>query len=129
VLIVTTATAHHQVIFLPIYLHGFVYGLLCMAVAFCTASYSFAMQFVITHLADDVAFPEESNLDNDWAKCQVYGSSNYSTNNPVATWLSGGLNFQVEHHLFPTIAHTRLPEIAPIVKVPPRTHARGGSRG
>jgi linoleoyl-CoA desaturase len=113
---ITKAFLPFWVIFLPIYLHGFVYGLLCMAVAFCTASYSFAMQFVITHLADDVAFPEESNLDNDWAKCQVYGSSNYSTNNPVATWLSGGLNFQVEHHLFPTIAHTRLPEIAPIVK-------------
>lgn len=116
-------------ILLPCYLHGTFYGLLCMAVTFCTASYAFALQFVVTHLADDVAFPEESNQDNDWAKCQVFGSSNYSTANPLATWFSGGLNFQIEHHLFPTIAHTRLPEIAPIVKVLTTAHAHAMRAG
>lgn len=115
-LVFTKAFLILWVILLPCYIHGTIYGLTCMLAAFCTASYAFAMQFVVTHLADDVAFPEESGQDSDWAKCQVFGSSNYATGSFLATWFSGGLNHQIEHHLFPTIAHTRLPEIAPIVK-------------
>jgi fatty acid desaturase len=93
---------------LPCYLHGIGYGLSCMAVTFCTASYAFALQFVVTHLADDVSFPEESNQDNDWAKCQVLGSSNYSPGSPLATWLSGGLNYQATPLLFHRPIHTNL---------------------
>lgn len=84
-----------QVVLLPCLLHGIAYGLLCMTITFCVASYAFALQFVTTHLADDVIFPEELNEENDWAKCQVLGSSNYATSSSVATWLSGGLNYQV----------------------------------
>jgi len=113
---ITKAILPFWVILLPCYLHGIGYGLLCMAITFCVASYCFALQFVVTHLADDVNFPEEMENEKDWAKCQVLSSSNYATNSFLATWFSGGLNHQIEHHLFPVIAHTRLAEIAPIVK-------------
>jgi len=89
-----------QVILLPCYLHGIGYGLLCMAITFCVASYCFALQFVVTHLADDVNFPEEMENEKDWAKCQVLSSSNYATNSFLATWFSGGLNHQVRPLLF-----------------------------
>ena len=34
----------------------------------------------------------------------------------VLTWMVGGLNHQIEHHLFPRVAHTHYPQIAPIVQ-------------
>lgn len=100
----------------PLYLHGFFYTLALINVTFMFASYCFALQFIVTHLADDVIFPEEFKNETDWAKCQVLSSSNYSSGNALTTWLSGGLNYQIEHHLFPTISHVHLPRVAPIVR-------------
>jgi linoleoyl-CoA desaturase len=36
--------------------------------------------------------------------------------NKALTWLLGGLNYQIEHHLFPRLPHTLYPSIAPIVE-------------
>jgi linoleoyl-CoA desaturase len=41
---------------------------------------------------------------------------NFSRKSKFLTWYLGGLNFQVEHHLFPAICHIHYPAIAPIVK-------------
>jgi len=102
---------------IPSYFNGLLYGgFVLPGTALCITGYCFAMQFVVTHLADDVVFPEEYTQERDWAKCQVLTTANYSVGSKLATWLSGGLNYQIEHHLFPTIAHVYLPEIAPIVQ-------------
>jgi fatty acid desaturase len=115
-LCVTKITAPLFFMGVPWYYHGFLNMLLLLNLCLMTASYCFALQFVVTHLADDVIFPEEYQLEPDWAKCQVMSSSNYSSGSALVTWLSGGLNYQIEHHLFPTISHVHLPRIAPIVK-------------
>jgi len=47
---------------------------------------------------------------------QIRTSCNYATKNRFLTWLVGGLNFQIEHHLFPNISHVHYRKIAPIVK-------------
>eukprot|EP01089_Gocevia_fonbrunei_P020943 TRINITY_DN792_c0_g1_i2.p1 TRINITY_DN792_c0_g1~~TRINITY_DN792_c0_g1_i2.p1 ORF type:complete len:333 (+),score=44.89 TRINITY_DN792_c0_g1_i2:468-1466(+) len=102
---------------IPIYFNGFLWGGLIMpGIAVAAAGYCFALQFVVTHLADDVVFPEEYAKETDWAKCQILTTSNYGIDSTLARWLSGGLNFQIEHHLFPTICHARLHEISPIVR-------------
>jgi linoleoyl-CoA desaturase len=41
---------------------------------------------------------------------------NFARNNKLLSWYIGGLNFQVEHHLFPRISHVHYPRISPIVK-------------
>jgi linoleoyl-CoA desaturase len=41
---------------------------------------------------------------------------NFSRDNKLLSWYVGGLNFQVEHHLFPNVCHVHYPAIAPIVK-------------
>ena len=46
----------------------------------------------------------------------MYTTANFARKNPVANFLFGGLNFQVEHHLFPRICHIHYRHIAPIVK-------------
>ena len=47
---------------------------------------------------------------------QLLTSSNYSLNNKWFSWLIGGLNYQIEHHLFPNICHVHYHEISKIVK-------------
>ena len=44
--------------------------------------------------------------------------------NPVLTWVLGGLNYQIEHHLFPRLPHTLYPKIAGIVRAPRRVARR-----
>jgi linoleoyl-CoA desaturase len=36
--------------------------------------------------------------------------------NRLVSWYMGGLNFQIEHHLFPRVPHTHYPRIAHIVR-------------
>ena len=43
-------------------------------------------------------------------------TSNFARKNKLISWYVGGLNFQVEHHLFPNICHVHYPEVAEIVK-------------
>eukprot|EP01125_Pyxidicula_operculata_P019263 TRINITY_DN6971_c0_g2_i1.p1 TRINITY_DN6971_c0_g2~~TRINITY_DN6971_c0_g2_i1.p1 ORF type:complete len:434 (+),score=64.16 TRINITY_DN6971_c0_g2_i1:135-1436(+) len=101
---------------LPIYLHGFLHGaavlICCAAAAGLTASLNFA----VSHISANVEVPMKSPKREDWAKAQVIHSTNYSIGNFVACFLSGGLNYQIEHHLFPAISHHYYPEISKIVK-------------
>ncbi len=46
----------------------------------------------------------------------VKTTANFATNNRLACWFMGGLNFQVEHHLFPKISHIHYPKINKIIK-------------
>lgn len=51
-----------------------------------------------------------------WAVKQVETSNNFSHESPICTWFSTKLNYQIEHHLFPSINHYHLPMIAPVVQ-------------
>lgn len=58
----------------------------------------------------------DEKIANEWAVHQVLTTNNFATKSPLATWFMGGLNFQVEHHLFPKISHVHYPNINPILK-------------
>lgn len=47
---------------------------------------------------------------------QVRHSGNFSNGNAFVTHVMGGINYQIEHHLFPSMSHMLYAEIAPIVK-------------
>merc|ERR1712232_1245776 len=55
-------------------------------------------------------------VQKDWAKSQVIGSSNFASGSWLWNHISGGLNHQTEHHLFPTISHVHYPALSKIVK-------------
>lgn len=59
---------------------------------------------------------ENGSSENTWAIHQIKTTANFSTKNKFITWCVGGLNFQIEHHLFPHICHVHYPEISKIVK-------------
>ena len=76
--------------------------------------------FQLAHVVEEADFPlpiaELSLIEKDWAVHQIETTANFSRNNHLMTWLLGGLNFQVEHHLFPNICHINYPEISKIVE-------------
>jgi linoleoyl-CoA desaturase len=78
-----------------------------------------AMIFQPAHVVAETEFPLPSDsgmLENHWAEHQMRTTMNFANRDPIFSWLVGGLNFQVEHHLFPTISHVHYPRISKIVE-------------
>jgi linoleoyl-CoA desaturase len=57
------------------------------------------------------------NKNIDWGESQVRNSGNFATNNVWFTELYGGINYQIEHHLFPSICHVHYKDISRIQAV------------
>jgi linoleoyl-CoA desaturase len=78
-----------------------------------------AIVFQSAHVQEENDFcmaDEKGSLDNCFAIHQLNTTANFGTNSRLLTWLIGGLNFQVEHHLFPLICHVHYKDISHIVK-------------
>jgi len=68
-----------------------------------------------SHVAEELANKSASGDKlQDWGEIQVRCSANWSGRAWCEVW--GGINFQIEHHLFPTLHHSLLPEVAPIIR-------------
>lgn len=74
--------------------------------------------FQLAHTLEQTSHPMPLNgvIENDWAIHQLNTTVNFSRSNKVLSWYLGGLNYQVEHHLFPKISHVHYPAISHIVK-------------
>jgi linoleoyl-CoA desaturase len=75
--------------------------------------------FQLAHCVELADFPLESspgNMENAWAAHQVETTVDFARGSASAAWLLGGLNFQIEHHLFARMCHVNYPVIAPIVE-------------
>ena len=78
-----------------------------------------ALVFQSAHVLEETEFfepSEENTVENSWAIHQMRTTANFANGNRPLTWFIGGLNHQVEHHLFPTICHIHYPEISKIVR-------------
>ncbi|MFC5412610.1 fatty acid desaturase family protein [Larkinella bovis] len=74
--------------------------------------------FQLAHVVEEVVAPtlnDDGNIENAWAIHQLESTVNFSSFRWLS-WFIGGLNFQIEHHLFPSISHIHYPAIAPIVQ-------------
>lgn len=83
------------------------------------AGFLLAIIFQPAHVTPDSVFPlpdEENNLENNWAIHQVLTTKNFAQDNFIFSWFAGGLNQQIEHHLFPSICHVHYRKIGEIVK-------------
>jgi linoleoyl-CoA desaturase len=75
--------------------------------------------FQLAHCVEGADFALETSpgrIDKSWAIHQIETTVDFATGSAVASWLLGGLNFQIEHHLFPRICHVNYRAIAPIVE-------------
>eukprot|EP00164_Ancoracysta_twista_P001933 GFYU01002542.1.p1 GENE.GFYU01002542.1~~GFYU01002542.1.p1 ORF type:complete len:541 (+),score=179.67 GFYU01002542.1:233-1855(+) len=90
---------------------------LCFFVAELGTGYWLAFNFQVSHISTVADFPEKANdIDDEWAVSQVKSSVDYSHGDSVMTFLCGALNYQVTHHLFPSISQYHYPAIAPIIQ-------------
>ncbi|HMV08007.1 MAG TPA: acyl-CoA desaturase [Cyclobacteriaceae bacterium] len=83
------------------------------------AGFILAVIFQPAHVIEGTEYFEpdrEGNLENNWAIHQLHTTTNFANKSKLFSWYVGGLNFQVEHHLFPNICHVHYRKIAPIVE-------------
>jgi linoleoyl-CoA desaturase len=59
--------------------------------------------------------PDTGRIEHGWAIHQAQTTVNFARRSGVAAWLLGGLNFQIEHHLFPRICHVNYPAMSQVV--------------
>jgi linoleoyl-CoA desaturase len=55
-------------------------------------------------------------MEDEWAIHQLRTTANFATHNRIISWLVGGLNFQIEHHLFPKVSHVHYPKLSKIIR-------------
>ena len=74
--------------------------------------------FQLAHVVEDAEqFGwEGEDIETNWMEHQLRTTCNFSMNKNWITWLTGGLNYQIEHHLFPYISHAHYPAISDIVR-------------
>jgi linoleoyl-CoA desaturase len=107
-------------IVLPIMVWGFLPWVVGYLVLNATMGLVLSLVFQLAHVVENTEF-EHVGLDNTkhietaWAEFQIRTTANFAMRNKVISWFVGGLNFQVEHHLFPKISHVHYPEISKIV--------------
>jgi linoleoyl-CoA desaturase len=76
--------------------------------------------FQVAHCVEETEFPmpcaSTGRLDHAWAVHQAETSVNFSRESRILSCFLGGLNFQIEHHLFPRISHVHYPAISSVVE-------------
>lgn len=105
---------------LPIYFKGVDYTLIGYSIILFVTGVTIAVVFQLAHVVEDTSFPEPNpithKIEEEWALHQIHTTANFATNNKLVSWFMGGLNFQVEHHLFPKISHIHYPAISKLVR-------------
>jgi linoleoyl-CoA desaturase len=83
------------------------------------AGFILAIIFQPAHVMEGTEYPmpdDKGNIENNWAIHQLHTTTNFGHRHRLLSWYVGGLNFQVEHHLFPNICHVHYRALAPIVE-------------
>jgi len=119
-MILSKSIYYFYILILPIML-GVHWGaaLLGFVIMHAIAGFIITVIFQLAHVVEGPEhFEAEENgsSENTWAIHQIRTTANFSTKNKFITWCAGGLNFQIEHHLFPSICHIHYPELSKIVK-------------
>jgi len=96
---------------------GWLLGFVISQFAFgLTLAFVFQLAHVVEHAEFDSAGVDPKRIEDEWAIHQVKTTANFASKNKIVTWFVGGLNYQIEHHLFPRISHIHYPAISKIVK-------------
>lgn len=93
--------------------------LLAFSVMHITAGIIMSTVFQMAHVVEGTYQPKpdrENMIESDWIVHEMKSTSDFGRRNGLLSWYIGGLDFQIEHHLFPHISHVHYPKIAPIVE-------------
>jgi len=105
---------------LPMMFHPVWVVVLMYGIASFVLGVVMAVVFQLAHCVEQAAFPlphdDTSRMDHSWALHQIETTVDFARKSWVTSWLLGGLNFQIEHHLFPRICHVNYPGISKVVE-------------
>ncbi len=105
---------------LPLVFHPIGTVLVFYTLVSAVAGVLLALVFQMAHVVEEAAFPAPDasglQMGTPWAIHQLQTTVDFARGNRVLSWLIGGLNFQVEHHLFPRISHVHYPQVARVVE-------------
>lgn len=111
---------------LPVYMVGFSAWLVGFIIFTCFAGFVLSLVFQLAHTVEHTSFPmpadDTGKMEDEWAIHQLKTTANFATKNKLVSWLVGGLNFQIEHHLFPKISHIHYPALSRIIRQVCREH-------
>ena len=99
----------------PFYVYSPLTALMWVLVPACSGSLVFMAVTQVAHLLE-ATIEGPSNAPRSWASQQIANACDFAPDSPLVARLTGGLNRQVEHHLFPTVHHSHLPELSSIVE-------------
>jgi len=106
---------------LPLWLTDFSWGqvLLGFLIMHMVGGMIMSTIFQMAHVVEGTAQPlpdDQGIIHNEWMVHQLNTTSDFARNNWLLNWYVGGLNYQIEHHLFSNICHVHYPALAPIVE-------------
>ncbi len=105
---------------IPVIAVGWLPALVGWLIVGVSCGFCLAVVFQLAHVVESTQFPVANvgsgKIEQEWMVHQLSTTSNFATRSRTVSWLLGGLNFQVEHHLFPRISHVHYPAINKLVK-------------
>ncbi|TNE72679.1 acyl-CoA desaturase [bacterium] len=121
VLIITKIIYYTYTIYLPITVLGLTWyqWLIGFATLHLTAGLILGVIFQLAHVVEETDHPlpnDEMTIENHWLVHEMITTSNFARRNKVLSWYIGGLNYQIEHHLFPQVCSIHYPQISFIVE-------------
>lgn len=120
-LVVTKVFYYVYILVIPILVMDIEWWLLLLFILMMhlIAGFVLAIIFQPAHVVPETTFPipdRDLTIENNWAIHQLETTSNFAPKSNILYWLVGGLNYQVEHHLFPNICHIHYKKLSKIVK-------------
>ena len=105
---------------LPLFFHTWWHVLVVFLLVHWMASLTLAAVFSLAHTVEGTAFPspdpESGAMSKEWAIHEVETTANFAPRSRLAAWYLGGLNSQIEHHLFPNVSHVHYPRLRAVVE-------------
>ena len=105
---------------LPMFFHPWWLVLAFYLLVTCVLGVILSVVFQLAHCVEEASFTmpagDTRRMEAAWAVHQAEATVDFARNSRVLAWLLGGLNFQIEHHLFPMICHVHYPAICKIVE-------------
>ena len=105
---------------IPIYYLGWQSWLVGFLIVHMTMGLTLSIVFQLAHTVEKTKFDsvgeDQKVIDSEWAIHEIRSTADFAAQNKVISWLIGGLNFQIEHHLFPQISHVHYRALSEIVR-------------
>ena len=98
---------------IPLYYYPHFHTISCLLTTLLIGGFYLGINFIISHNFENTYFPDDDK-EEDWAIIQVHSSS--TVGGRLLGFFHGGLNYQIEHHLFPKICHSHYHKLRPIVE-------------